>query len=765
MTSSANDTPLGGNDQRVDAFEKVTGQSHFIGDVDIPGLLSACVLRSPLPHARLKSLNTLTALEHEGVVRVITADDIPGENGFPEYSRMEPVLTPVGDTVRMVGAPIALVVAGTKAQALAGMQAIEMDLEALPVVESMDQALQDDAVQLYDTGNVLQVSGIRNGPIETAFEQSDLVVEARYMTSYQEHAALEPEAVLGFIDDEGRVTVSGATHEPHWQRDWIADVLALDADQVRFITPPMGGSFGGKQDPWPLLAVGLIVYLLRKPVRLIFSRGESFVASPKRHPYQLDYRIGADRSGRLTGVEARIQANTGGYDAHGNYLPDYAVMASGGAYRWKAVDIHAKCVFTNGPKSGQFRGFGTPQPTFALECILDEMIQKLEDDPIEFRLRNAIDQSANSFLGYPSGERLGYAEVLGALQPRYRELHADVMAFNHAQATVSGAYRKGLGVAGMWYRFGKSGSLRIEAHAELGHEGHIVLYLAAPDYGQGTSTVMVQLAAETLGLDRDLIELVNADTALTPDSGVQGASRATYWVGNAVCAAARNLKDQIVGVAAEMVDRDPKDLAFDARGTVISNDRYVSVPFSLVAEEFDRLGKSRKAAGIFDPSPRFPAETRPDYTPHFVTGAHLAEVLVDLNSGQVQVTRVVAAHDVGRAINRPGAEGQIEGSVLIGVGAAISEEYIPNRTTGLADYILPMIGEMPEIETILVEVPSYEGPFGAKGLGEAAVLPSTPAVINAISRAIGVRVRRIPATPERIFWALRENSPLSANLL
>ncbi|MDF1500054.1 MAG: xanthine dehydrogenase family protein molybdopterin-binding subunit [Anaerolineales bacterium] len=765
MTSSANDTPLGGNDQRVDAFEKVTGQSRFIGDVDIPGLLSACVLRSPLPHARLKSLNTLTALEQEGVVRVITADDIPGENGFPEYSRMEPVLTPVGDTVKMIGASIALVVAGTKAQAMAGMQAIEMDLEALPVVESMDQALQDDAVQLYETGNVLQVSGIRNGPIETAFEQSDLVVEARYMTSYQEHAALEPEAVLGFIDDEGRVAVSGATHEPHWQRDWIANVLALDADQVRFITPPMGGSFGGKQDPWPLLAVGLIVYLLRKPVRLVFSRGESFVASPKRHPYQLDYRIGADRSGRLTGVEARIRANTGGYDAHGNYLPDYAVMASGGAYRWKAVDIHAKCVFTNGPKSGQFRGFGTPQPTFALECILDEMIQKLEDDPIKFRLRNAIDQSSNSFLGYPSGERLGYAEVLGALKPRYLELHADVMAFNHAQATVSGAYRKGLGVAGMWYRFGKSGSLRIEAHAELGREGHIVLYLAAPDYGQGTSTVMVQLAAETLGLDRDLIELVNADTALTPDSGVQGASRATYWVGNAVCAAVRNLKDQVVGVAAEMVDRDPKDLAFDVRGTVVSNDRYVSVPFSLVAEEFDRLGISRKAAGIFDPSPRFPAETRPDYTPHFVTGAHLAEVLVDLNSGQVRVTRVVAAHDVGRAINRPGAEGQIEGSVLIGVGAAISEEYIPNRTTGLADYILPMIGEMPEIETILVEVPSYEGPFGAKGLGEAAVLPSTPAVINAISRAIGVRVRRIPATPERIFWALRENSPLSANLL
>lgn len=761
MSSPPNRDPISGNDLRIDAQAKVTGQARFVGDIDMAEMLYACVLRSPLPHARLVSLNVAPAYQQSGVLRVVTAEDIPGENGFSEYSRMEPVLTPVGETLKMVAAPVALVIATSARQAIAGVRAIDMQLETLPVVEEMDHALQDDALALYERGNILQVAAVNNGDVEAAFKQSDVVIEAQYRTAYQEHAALEPEAVLGFIDEAGRVTVSGATHEPHWQQSWIANMLGLEDDNVRFITPPMGGSFGGKQDPWPLLAVGLMVYLVKKPVRLIFSRGESFTASPKRHPYELDYKIGADREGGLTALAVDIHANTGGYDAHGYYLPEYAIMAAGGAYRWQAAAIEARSVFTNGPKSGQFRGFGTPQSTFALECMLDELIQTLGQDPIDFRLRNALDQSTNSFLGYPSAEKLGFAEVLNALKPRYAELHAVVTEFNRSQSTESGggSYRKGLGVAGMWYRFGKSGSLRIEAHAELASDGHVVLYMAAPDYGQGTSTVMAQLGAESLGLSRDMIEVINADTALTPDSGVQGASRATYWVGNAVCAAADNLKNQMIGVAAEMLDQNPHELAIEAQGTITCSDRSASVPFSLVAEEFERLGKSRKVAGIFDPSAQFPDENRPKYTPHFVTGAHLAEVIVDIQTGQVQVTRVIAAHDVGRAINRPGAEGQIEGAVLIGLGAAISEKYIPHQTTGFADYILPMIGEMPEVETLLIEVPGYEGPFGAKGLGEAAVLPSTPAIVNAISRAIGVRVREIPATPERIYWELNNSAP------
>jgi len=744
---------VGGDALRTDSVAKVTGQARYVEDMRMPGLLHASVLRSPHHHARLLSLHTGRATRLPGVVRVITAADIPGENGLGDYSRDEPVLTPVGDTVRMVGAPVALVVASSPQRAQAGVEAIEVEYEPLPYTFDAGEALKEGAFPICGSGNVLTAYRVAHGDLEAAFAGSDLIVETCYRTAFLEHAALERETVLGYIDEEGRVTVVGGTHEPHWAQGYVASALALDPAQVRVIVPPTGGSFGGKQDPWPFLAAGLMAYWVRQPVRLAYSRRESFAASPKRHPYRMNYRIGATTDGRLTGIAVRIDANTGGYDAHGQYIPDYAVTASGGPYRWQAVDAYAQSVYTNGPKCGQFRGFGTPQSIFALECTLDELSQELGEDPLEFRLRNSLQQSSISFLGYPVAESLGYAEVLEAIRPRYLEFREEAASFN---ATTGGALRRGVGLSGMWYRFGKSGSLRVEAHAGLADDGHFVVYCSAPDYGQGTNTVMSQLAAEALGVSRERIELVNADTARTPDSGIQGASRATYWVGNAVCKAVRNLREEILATAAELLDHAPSDLML-AGGCVRSRDTSdKSVSLEEIAREFDRMGKPRKVIGLFDPSPWFPEETRPEYVPLFVTGAQLAEVVVDLRTGEVQVTRVVAAHDVGRAINPLDARGQIEGAVVMGLGAALMEEYIPGASTGFGDYYLPTIRSMPEIEVMLVEVPSFHGPFGAKGLGEASILPSTPAIVNAISRAIGARIRDLPATPERVLRRMNE---------
>jgi CO/xanthine dehydrogenase Mo-binding subunit len=757
---------VGGDVIRTDSIEKVTGRAKYVEDMVMPGLLHAKVLRSPHHHARLLSLNTEKAARLPGVVRIITAADIPGENGLFDYSRNEPVLTPVGDTVKMVGAPVALVVATSLEHAQVGLEAIEVEYQPLPHTFDTEETLKKGAFPIYEKGNVLSTEWVAHGDLEAAFAESDVVIGTCYGTAYQEHAALEREAALGYVDEEGRVTVIGGTHEPHWAQGYIAATLALDPTQVRVIMPPTGGSFGGKQDPWPLVATGLMTYWVRQPVRLAYSRRESFDASPKRHPYQVNYRIGATRDGQLTGIYVRINANTGGYDAHGYYIPNYAVMASGGPYRWQAVDAQAQSVHTNGPKSGQFRGFGTPQSIFALECTLDELIEQLGEDPLEFRLENAIHPSSISFLGYPIAESLGYVEVLEAIRPRYLEFQEEVAAFNAAAGEVetrffgknlvSGPLRKGLGLSGMWYRFGKSGSLRIEAHAELADDGHFIVYCSAPDYGQGTNTVMSQLAAEALGVPRDRIELVNADTALTPDSGIQGASRATYWVGNAVCNAVQNLKIGIQATAAELLDCPPSDLTLVGERVVSQSNPSKSISLESVAQEFDRIGISRKVIGLFDPSPLFPEETRPEYTPHFVTGAHLAEVFVNLHTGEVQVTRIVAAHDVGRAINPLDARGQIEGAVVMGLGAALMEEYIPGASTGFSDYYLPTIKSVPEIEVMLVEVPSFHGPLGAKGLGEAAILPSTPAIINAVSRTIGVRIRELPATPERVLKRINE---------
>jgi len=739
--------PIGGDARRIDAADKVIGQARYVEDIDMPGLVYARVVRNPYHHARLLSMDSQNAVELPGVIRIITATDVPGVNGFPNYSRDEPLLMPVGETVKMKGTPVALVVASTPEDALVGVRAIKAKYDPLPYSFDID-----GDVEIYAGGNTLNSHTVIHGNLENAYQHSDVIIEASYHTAFQEHSALERESALGYLDEDGRITVVGSTHEPHWQQQWIAELLDLDLDQVRFIAPPMGGSFGGRQDPWPNLAAALAAYITGKPIQLIYDRGESFDASPKRHPYDLKYKIGATKDAQLTGIQVRIDQNTGAYDADGYYIPEYAVVGSGGAYQWGAVDIHAQSIYTNAPKCGQFRGFGTPQSTYALECSLDEMIQQLGEDPLQFRLKNIISPSDNTFLGYPIAETLGYREILEALQPRLQEFEEAAARFN--SKTGNAPYRKGIGVAGMWYRFGKSGALRIEAHAELSLEGKIILYCSAPDYGQGTSTTMAQLGAETLGISRKLIELVNADTSLTPDSGVQGASRATYWVGNAVCQAASNLKTEIIASAAEILDHDPEILAIRDHQVVSNRDPGASISLIEIAQEIERIGKSRKVQGIFDPSPSFPEETRPMYTPHFATGAHLAEVVVDMHTGQVQVTRFVAAHDVGRVINQQGAEGQVEGSILMGIGSALFEEYIPDLTTGFVDYILPMIGEMPEMETIFVEVPSLKGPFGAKGLGETAMLASTPAVINAVSRAIGTRIRKIPATPERVLKAI-----------
>jgi CO/xanthine dehydrogenase Mo-binding subunit/aerobic-type carbon monoxide dehydrogenase small subunit (CoxS/CutS family) len=745
--------PIGGSALRSDSLEKVTGQARYVEDMTPPGLLHARVLRSPLHHARLRSLDPSAAAALPGVLRVFTAQDIPGLNSFVSYSQDEPILPLQGATLRMVGAPIALVVATEPSAAQAALEAIELDLEPLPYTFEMEEALGEGAFPIVGQDNVLSTYEIKQGDLAAVLVESDYLLQATYETAYLEHAAMEREALLGYIDEAGRITVVGGTHEPHYQQKYIADELSLPLEQIRVIVPPTGGTFGGKQDPWPFTATALMVYHLRRPVRLLYSRRESFDASPKRHPYRARYQIGASTDGTLTGIHLRIDCNTGGYDGHGQYIANYALTAGGGPYRWKAVDAFARSVYTNGAKSGQFRGFGTAQSIFALECALDELAEKMGQDPLEFRLCNKLTGSDKSFLGYPVADSFGYSEVLESIRPHYRQFLQKAREYNATH--LSSPLRRGVGLAGMWYRFGKSGSLRVEAHAELATDGHLIVYCSAPDYGQGTNTVMSQMAAEAFGVSRDRVQIVNADTARVPDSGIQGASRATFFVGGAVRQVVQNLQDEVLGIAAELLDVDPRSLFINGDRVAQRESVGSTVLLQEVAQEFDRSGKSRLVVGFFDLSPSFPKESRPEYIPLFVSGAHLADVIVHQGTGEVQVLRMVAVHDVGRVINPLDAAGQVEGAVMMGLGAALMEEYLPGKSTGFSDYYVPTIKSMPEIKVILVEVPSRHGPLGVKGLGEAAMLPSTPAIINAVSRAIEVRLRKIPATPERVLMAIQ----------
>ena len=746
---------LGGSQIRVDAVDKVTGRARYVEDINMPGLLHAALVRSPHPHARVVDIDTGAAERVAGVARVLTAADIPGDNSLEGYSRGEHLLAPVGDTVRMIGDAVALVIGQTRQVAEQGVKAVRVEYAVLPHSYDASEAISPDSLPIYPGGNVLGNHEIRHGQIEAAFSDAEHLFETHYETTFMEHVAMERETVLGYVDEQDRVTVIGGHQEPHWAQGWTATMLGLPVDRVRVITPPMGGAFGGKQDPWPLMAVALAAYHSRQPVLLAYSRQESFDASPKRHPYRMDFRVGAMADGTLTGLGLRVVANTGAYDSDGYYIPRYALVAGGGPYRWQAVDARAWSVYTNAPKAGQMRGFGTPQSTFGLECTLDELARKLHVDPLELRLRNAIDDDTVTFLGYPSAETVGYQQCLEAIRPRYDWARSRAVELNHDPARRP--WRRGVGLAGFWYRFGKRGPISSEAHTELGLDGSITIYFAAPDYGQGTTTVMAQLAAEALGVPRDGLRLVNADTAVTPDSGIQGASRSTYWVGGAVSRAAELLKSHILNTAAELLDAAPGALDLSAGAALAPDGRQVSL--ASVAAEMERIGLSRRVRGVFAPdlASYLRGRERPEYLPFFVTGAHLAEVDVNVDTGQVRVPRVTAAHDVGKAINPQSIQGQVEGAIIMGLGASLMEEYLPGVSRGFSDYYLPTIRSTPEIEVILVEVPSRWGPHGAKGLGEAATLPTTPAILNAICDASGARVRQLPATPERVLAAIHSS--------
>ncbi|NQS92448.1 MAG: molybdopterin-dependent oxidoreductase [Chloroflexi bacterium] len=757
---SAKHPVIGGQAIRADAWEKVSGETQYTEDLHIPGALQVIVLRSPHHHARLLSLQIADAKSIDGVVKIITASDIPGENGLGDYSRDEPVLVPVGDTCKMLGAPIALIVGETTSAARAGRDAIKVEFEELPYSFTLEESQREGMLPIYRNGNLLTTASVSWGDLEDAFAKSDHVLETVYRTSWQEHAALERETLVGYFDERDRLTVIGGTHEPHWQQGYIASCLALPLDTVRVIMPPTGGSFGGRQDPWPFLATALASFFSRQPVRLSYSRLESFIASPKRHPYRVNIKLGAGKNGSLTGIQVRIQANTGGYDGHGQYIVDYALTGSAGPYTYQAVDGVAESIYSNGPKAGQFRGFGTPQSTFALECTLDEMAQTLDYDPLEFRKINRIYQSSRTFLGYPIQESLGYPEVLESIKSPYKAYLEEAAEFNSSQSSDS-PYRRGVGFAGMWYRFGKSGALTVKVGAELSPEGELIISCSAPDYGQGSSTVMSQMAAETLGIPREGVKILNADTALTPDSGIQGASRATYFVGGSVVRAAKILKQALLSSSSELLDCDPQSLQLTTEGITCiqpSKTGTIRVSYLDLYEELSRLNHPTSFTGIFDLEEKFPESSRPKYIPLFVTGAQVADVLVNLHTGEVQIPRITAAHDAGRVINPLDARGQIEGAIMMGIGTALMEEYLPGITQGFGDYYLPTALSTPEINSILVEVPSLEGPFGVKGLGEAAILPTAPAIINGISRVIGSRIRSLPATPERVLNAIHQVS-------
>jgi CO/xanthine dehydrogenase Mo-binding subunit len=577
---------------------------------------------------------------------------------------------------------------------------------------------------------------------------ADVVVEGEYETGFIEHAYIEPEA--GFARRVGdRIEVQACTQAPYTDRKDIAAILGIPESSVRVIPTAVGGGFGSKLDLslQPFLIVA--AWHLRRPVKMVYSRTESIQSTTKRHPSRIFCRAGATRDGKIFAMELEAEFNTGAYASWGPTVAGRVPIHGSGPYKVPNYLAVTRAVHTHIVPAGAFRGFGVPQGTIAQEQLYDMLAEKVGMDKLEFRILNALDDKTPTVTGQVLGDGVGIRACFEALLPRWQPARREAAAFN---ISTDSRARRGVGVAGMWYGCGNT-SLPNPSTMRIGLTpgGRVVMHQGAVDIGQGSATVVAQICAEALGAPLDRLDLLSGDTDITPDCGKTSASRQTFVSGRAAMLAGQQLRKSILRMAGEC---DCAKIEFlDDMIAVEENGNRVEL--HLRDLPLDERGYVLSAEATFDP-PTKPLDKDGQGLPYAVYGfgAHLAEVEVDTELGTVRVLHLTAAHDVGKAINPTLIEGQIEGGAAQGLGMALMEEFFPGKGENLHDYLIPTFGDMPSVDSILIEDPSAVGPYGAKGVGEQALIPTAPAILNAIYDAVGIRIRKLPATPDKVRAAI-----------
>jgi CO/xanthine dehydrogenase Mo-binding subunit/aerobic-type carbon monoxide dehydrogenase small subunit (CoxS/CutS family) len=748
---------VGARIARKDGIAKLTGEEKFGADEAPADALWLRVLRSPHAHARFR-LGGLAAFQknHPGIERILTAKDVPGSNSFGIYPDLkdQPVLA--DGYVRFRGEAV-LALVGERAALEAVAEAdIPIDWQELPALMGTAAALAEGAAQLHagSAGNVLIEGHVARGDLEAGFAQAAARTTRRFETSYVEHAYIEPEA--GFARRVGsRMEITACTQTPYMDRDEIAHVLGIAKDAVRIVPTATGGGFGGKLDMsvQPLLATA--AWLLDRPVRMIYHRPESMASTTKRHPARIEVEAAADAEGRITAFRFHGDFDTGAYASWGPTVANRVPVHATGPYKVGAALCTSRAVYTNGTPSGAFRGFGVPQAAIAHEAAMDDLALALGIDRLEFRHLNALRAGEATHCGQIIEHSVGMAACLEALRPRWRALLGQNMAFNMQEKARGGPLRRGVGVGCMWYGCGNTSmsnpsTMRIGIKAD----GRLTLYNGAHDIGQGSYTIMAQIAADALGLPVDLIDQVHADTDRTADAGKTSASRQTFVSGKAAELAGLDLRAAILRLA----NAGPEALlALDGPVLTVAEDgqlrRIELGAMPVIGGEGDVL----LGEGTFDP-PTTPLDENGQGVPYatYAFAAQIAQIEVDIELGTVKPLLIAAAHDVGRSINPMLVEGQIQGGIAQGLGLALMEEFIPGRTENLHDYLIPTFGDVPDIEMHLIEDAEPLGPYGAKGIGEPALVPTAPAILGAIRDATGAVVAKVPALPHRVLKAIRE---------
>ncbi|MGA9348046.1 MAG: molybdopterin cofactor-binding domain-containing protein [Anaerolineae bacterium] len=757
----ATETPLaavGRSLPRPDARAKVTGQATFAADLYFEGMLHAKVLRSKHPHARILRVDTSRAKALPGVAAVLTAEDVPGAKNHGLVRPDWPVLA--YDKVRYVGDAIALVAAETEETAEKALELIQVEYEPLPVVTSPQEALAPDAPLVHDGGNLLKHIQVRKGDAEKGFAQADVVVEREYRTPSLDHVFLEPEAGVATMDEEGKITVYVGSQIPFDDRRQIAASLAIPEEKVRVKAAQVGGAFGGKEDISVQIHVALLAQATGRPVKLVFTRQESMIVHPKRHATTIRLRTAATKDGQLTAVQAEIYGDAGAYASLSEHVMTRTATHAAGPYDVPNVKIDCYAAYTNNVPAGAFRGFGVPQAAFAMESQMDILAEKLGLSPFDIRRKNALRVGSTTATGQVLRESVGLLETIDRVEKEVEQLQTSKSKIQNpkiANRKSQIANRRGWGIACDYKNVGLGGGAadRAGAEVELTDDGRAIVRAGAAEVGQGLVGVLALVAAEELGLPYDSVEVLVADTDQTLDGGATTASRQSFITGNAVRLAAKKVREALAQAASEELDAPPDSLVFK-HGCIQAGEKSISLAGAVVLARGE--GREVRASVVYAAPETVPLGEVGDM--HFAFGyaTQAALVEVDINTGQVEVLKVIAAHDVGRALNPLAVAGQIEGGVVMGLGIALQEEFVMEdgvpKTTSLAKYKIPSIERTPEIVPIIVEDKASEGPYGAKGIGEIPSIPTAPAIINAIYHATGVCLYSLPATPKRILAAL-----------
>ena len=753
---------IGKPNRKVDVLKKVTGQTLYAGDIALPRMLHCKILRSIHPHARIKFIDITEAEALPGVKAVMIGRDLPTKFGILPVSEDEESLAV--EKVRFVGDPVAAVAAIDEETAETALKLIHIDYEVLEPVMSIEDGLlppKDEAIHDYaDCGNIHKLVNLEFGDMAAAFAEADFIQEDSFFYEGNTHLPMEEHAAIAHYEANGKLTIWTSTQTPHYVHRAMAKVFDMPPSRIRVIAPPTGGGFGGKTDPFNHeMVVAKLSMMTGRPVKIVLTREEVFYCHRGRHPVLMNIQTGFKNDGSITAMHFKSFLDGGGFGSYGVASTYYTGALQTVTYNVPAYHFQAARVFTNKPPCGPKRGHGTPQPRFAVEVQLDKVAERLDVNPLDFRLKQVVKPYTKT-ANHLTVTTIGLGECLEAVdeRSRFRQKYGK-LPYGKGIGLGCGAYITGAGLPIYWNKMPHSG-----VQLKIDRGGGVTVFCGSTDIGQGSDSILAYIVAEELGVTLDDIDIVTADTSLTPVDLGSYSSRVTLMTGNAAIEAARKLRKILLETAAGELMVPPESL--DARDNVIycQDDESRRIAFPDLVKIAEAKHGVLGAVGSYTPPRRGGrykgAGVGP--TPAYAYSACVALVNVDLDSAELTVEKIWIAHDVGRALNPLLVQGQVEGSVYMGLGEAMMEEQVFRRglhkIPSMLDYKSPTFLEVPDIETILIETNDPNGPYGAKEAGQGPLLPVMPAVANAVYDAVGVRIDEVPIHPEKIFKAMQQKA-------